>query len=320
MKKLLLLIVLTVVASVSFAQVTPEAFIGMLPAIPTNECSMKIAEHNKYISYVDSVLQLIGIEQERRNNEMNANADVTEKQVLDNTSKKFGLSEEDMKKLQNDKGMTEEEKNALINKALQNSANISLDEVKNLDKMDKAGQDSWANAYGTEKMAEAQANPDNNQKQQGKAKSLYELTTMQKHILDSLTAVETKFGKQFADLDNDPEAKVMLDNIAKLNKEASDLMGEGDNAGMNKMSELNSEKEKYCSKYTPKYVDLLKKYESYTKSCLPVCYRLENISAQQTQLQTGVKMKQQPGLIGIGKVADYLHLLRGVVKYNLIKE
>jgi hypothetical protein len=243
---------------------------------------------------------------------------------LDNTSKQFGLSEEDMKKLQNDKGMTEEEENALINKALQNSANISLDEVKNLDKMNKEGKNSWANAYGTEKMAEAQANPNKNQKQQTKAKSLYELTTMQKHILDSLTALESKFGKQIEDIDNDPEAKVMLNKIAKLNKEASDLIGETDNEGMKKMNELNreikSEKEKYCSKYTPKYIDILKRYESYTKSCQPVCYRLESISAQQTKLQTVVKIKQEPGTIGIGKVADYLHLLRGVLKYNLIKE
>jgi hypothetical protein len=285
---------------------------------------MKIAERDKYISYVDSVLQLIGNEQEKRNNEMNANSDVTEKQVMNNISKQYGLSEEDMKKLQNDKGMTEEEKNALISKALQNSANISLDEVKNVDKMSEDGKKAWANAYGTEKMAEAQADPDKNKKQQVKAKSLYDLTTMQKHILDSLTAVESKFGKQFADIDNDPEAKVMLDHIAKLNKEESDLMGESDTKGMERMNELNrqikSEKEKYCSKYTPKYIDLLKRYESYTKSCLPVCYRLESISAQQTKLQTGVKMNQKPGSIGIGKVADYLHLLRGVVKYNLAKE
>ncbi len=314
----------TVITSVSFAQVTPESFIGLLPAIPNNACSMKMAERNQYINYVDSLLQLINNERERRNQEIDANANIYEKQAMNNVSKQYGLSQEDIKKLQNEDGMTEEEKNAIINKALQNSANMSLDEVKNLKKMDKEGKKAWAEAYGTEKMAEVQADSKKNQEQQLKAKSLYELTTMQKHIIDSIKAIETKFADQFAQIDKDPDAKIMLDNIAKWDKEASGLMGETDNAGMQRLTELankiKTEKQKYCSKYTPKYVEILRRYETYTKSSLPVWYRIESISEQQSKLQTGVDMKQEPGLLGIGKIADYLHLLVGVFQYNLFKE
>ena len=324
MKKLLLILALIVITSVSFAQVTPESFIGLLPSIPNNACSMKMAERNQYSSYVDSLLQLIDNERERRNQVIDANANIYEKQAMNNVSKQYGLSQEDINKLQNEDGMTEEEKNAIINKALRNSADVSLDEVKNLKKMNKEEKTAWAEAYGKEKMAEVKADPKKNQEQQLKAKSLYELTTMQKHIIDSINVIETKFAEQFAQIGKDPDTKIMLDNIAKWDREASDLMGEASQDEIKKMEMLeqiiNAEKQKYCSKYTPQYVEILRRYETYTKSSLPVWYRLESISEQQSKLQTGVEMKQEPGLLGIGKISDYLHLLRGVFQYNLFNE
>ena len=325
MKKIFTLAALLILGvSISFAQVTPESFIGILPEIPNNACSMKTAERNQYISLVDSVMQLIDNERARRNEEIDANSSTEEQQAMNNVDSQYGLSNEDIKKLQNEEGMTEEEKNEIINKALQNKHNMTLDETKKFDKMTKEGKKSWGEAYGTEKMADVQTDPQKSQEEQYQNKSLYELTTIQKHIIDSLKAIESKFAKQISDIDNDPEAKIMLDNIYKWEKEASDLMGETDKEGMQRMNELdnkiNAEKEKYCGKYTPKYVEILRRYESYTKSSMPVCYRIEKISVRLTKLQTGADMKQEPGLAGIGKVADYEHLLRGVFKYNLLKD
>ncbi len=323
-KTFMLAAVLILGASVSFAQVTPEAFIGILPAIPNNVCSMKMAERNQYISRIDTIMQLIDNEIARRNEEIDANSSTEEQQALNNVASQYGLSNDDIKKLQNEEGMTEEEKNEIINKALQNKHNMTLDETKKFDKMTKEGKKSWGEAYGTEKMADVQTDPQKSQEEQYQNKSLYELTNIQKHIIDSLKAIESKFAQQISDIDNDPDAKVMLDNIAKWDKEALDLMGETDNEGMQKMTELENkiktEKDKYCSKYTPKYIDILKKYESYTKSSMPVCYRIEAISSRLTKLQTGVDLKHEPGLVGIGKIADYVHLLQGVFKYNLLKD
>lgn len=323
MKKFLFLIVSTLITSATLAQVTPEAFLSMLPAIPKNACSDEIDARNNFIAKLDSISELIENERSRRNENIESNSEVYEKQAMDKFAKQYGLSQEDIKKLQNDDNMTDEEKDAIINKALQNSGNISLDEVKNLKKMSKEGKEAWAEAYSTEKMAEIQADQQKNQDEQLKNKSLYELTTMQKHIIDSLKAIESKFAKQFEDIDKDKEAKTMLDNISKLEKEIGEMMGElGENEAAKfdaLVQKLQTEKEKYCNKYTPQYIAILQRYETYTKSCLPVCYRLEKISAQLTKLQTGVDMKQEPGLIGIGKVADYLGKLRGVYKYNLNK-
>ena len=324
MKNLLFLIVSLVTASLSFAQVTPEAFIDMLPSIPDNVCSKEIAERNMFISQADSVSELIDNERSRRDENIDADSDEYEKQAMDKLSKQYGLSQEELEKLQNEDGMTEEETDELINKALQNSENISLDEIKDSEKMSEEGKEAWSEAYSTEKMSETQADPQKYQEQQLQYKNRFELAALQKHILDSLTAIESKFAQQIAELDKDPNAKIMLDNIYKWELEATEMMGELSESEAAKLEELaqqiQSEKDKYCNKYTPAYLDILRRYESYTKSCLPVCYRLEKISAQLTKLQTGVDMKQESGLMGIKKVSDYLGLLRGAFKYNLNKD
>ncbi|RPI62078.1 MAG: hypothetical protein EHM44_07480 [Ignavibacteriales bacterium] len=320
MKTLFLLIVSIILISTSFSQVTPEAFVGMLPAIPGNACLDQLAVKNAFFNKIDSISELIENERSRRDEEIDANSDVYEKQAMDKIAKQYGLSQEELEKLQNEDEMTEEETEALISKALQNSNNLSTEEIKNLEKLNKEGTEAWSEAYGDEKMAEIQSDPEKNQEEQLKNKNTYELGTLQKHILDSLKAVESKFAQQFAEIDKDPEAKIMIKNIDEWELEALALMGEGNNAKAIALQEkINAEKEKYCNKYTPAYLDVLKRYDSYTKSCLPVCYRLEAISAQLTKLQTGVDMKQEPGLVGIGKVADYLGKLRGVYKYNLNK-
>lgn len=320
MNKFLFLMVSIIFTSISLSQVTPEAFMSMLPAIPGNACADEIYAKNIFFDKLDSISELIENERSRRAEENDANSDVYEKQMMDNAAKQYGLSQEEIEKLQNEDEMTEEETEALINKALQNSNNLSMEEIKNLEKLNKEGTEAWSEAYGDEKMAEIQSDPEKNQEEQLKNKSTYELGALQKHIIDSLKAVESKFAQQFAEIDKDPNAKITLDNINKLELEALALMGEGGNEKAVALQEkINVEKEKYCNKYTPAYLDVLKRYDSYTKSCLRVCYRLEAISAQLTKLQTGVDMKQEPGLVGIGKVADYLGKLRGVYKYNLNK-
>lgn len=320
MKTLLFLVVSIIFTSISLSQVTPEAFLSKLPAIPGSACSDEIDVRNTFFDKLDSISELIENERSRRTEENDAYSDVYEKQMMDNTAKQYGLSQEEIDALQNEEELSEEETDALISKAMQNKDNLSLEEIKNLEKLNKEGTDAWSEAYGDEKMAEIQSDPQKYQDEQLKNKNTYELGALQKHIIDSLKAVESKFAQQFAEIDKDPEAKIMLDNINKMELEALALMGEGGNEKAVALYEkIRVEKDKYCNKYTLEYLDVLLRYESYTKSCLPVCYRLEAISTQLTKLQTGVDMKQEPGLVGIGKVAEYLGKLRGAYKYNLNK-
>ena len=195
-----------------------------------------------------------------------------------------------------------------------------MDEVDNLKKMDKNGKKAWAEGYSTEMMAEQAADPQKFQDKQLDAKNLNDLVILQKHVIDSLLAIESKFGQQLSELENDSLAIVMRDNISKWNEELNEMMGVDYGQG-GKMEELarkiKAEKGAYCLKYSPRYFEILKRYEAYTRSSQITCYRIEKITKRLTKLQTGVDINIEPGEVGIGKVHDYVHLLSDVFKYNL---
>lgn len=318
MKNHIVLIILMLIPILTFGQVMPEAFLGNAPEIPLSACIKDMDVIQEFENQVESLLESIEIELERRNEESEANSDNHEQEVMQKLAQQYGLSETELKKLQ-DEDTSDEESDELIDKALQNSNNLSLGEIKNLDNMSSTGQEAWAEAYGTEKMAEIQYDGQKSQDQQLKNKNLFELTQMQKHLLDSIAAIESKFKQQLAEIDKDPEAKVMLGNISAWELRAAELLGTSNSEADAIQEKLKTEKEKYCTKYSSKYIDILERYKSYTKSCLITCYRIESISALQTKLQTGVDMKEEPGIVGIKKVADYVQLLRGAYKYNLFQ-
>jgi hypothetical protein len=321
MKNHIVLIVLVLFPIFIFGQVLPEAFLGKAPNIPGNACTKDVEEIQEFENQIESLLESIETEKERRDSEMEANSEGQEQLIAKKMAQQYGLSENDLKKLQ-DEDLSDEESDELIDKALQNSSNLSLGEIENLDKLNSEGQKAWADGYGTEKMAEVQYDGQKNREQQLQTKNLYELTKLQKHLLDSIAAIESKFKQQLAEIERDTEAKVLLGNIQVWQLKATELMGSiGNDAEAKAFHEkLNAEKEKYCNKYSSKYIDILKRYESYTKSCITTCYQIESISSRQTKLQTGVDINQEPGLVGIKKVADYLHLLRGAYKYNLFQK
>lgn len=319
MKHFILLIVFVSFSILSFGQVMPETFMGMAPKIPANACTRDIDKLREFNNEVDSLLELVEKERERRNEEMEANSERQEQLVIKKMAQQFGLSEKELKKLQ-DEELSDEESDALVDKALQSNNNLSLAEIENLDKLNSDGQMAWANAYGTEKMAEVQYDPQKNWEQQLRYKNLYVLTNLQKHLLDSLAAIESKFNQQLAEIECDTEAKAMLENIKKWELRAIELMGDSGNSEAVALHEkINAEKEKYCNKYSMQYLTILERYETYTKSSLAVYYKIESISSRQIELQTGVDMQQEPGLAGIGKVTKYLQLLRGAYKYNLFQ-
>ena len=320
MKYLLSLVLLTTLNVISLCQVKPEAFIGMLPAIPGNACADDIDDKNIFFDKLDSISELIENELANREEESDADSEELENEAMKNLANKYGLSQEELEQLQNDENLSEEEQEELINKVMKKKDDVSLKEVKNLDKLDEEGTEAWSEALGDQKMAEIQYDSEKNEEQQLELKSSYELGVLRKHLSDSLKAIESKFAQQFDEIDKDPDQEKMLANIMMLSEEANNLVGEGKKTELDaKVNELESEMDAYCRKFTPKYLEVLRRYESYTKSCLPVCYRLEKIIAQHTKLQTSVEMKYNPGYLGIKKISDYSKKLRGAYKYNLKK-
>ncbi len=114
-----------------------------------------------------------------------------EANAMKQMQQKYGMSEEDMNKMKNSRNMTDAEKKALANKMVMQQTNMSMSEIQNMSKMSEAGKKAYAEAYATEAMANAQADPkkyapDNN------AGDLYKLTNEQQTLNQKITAGQEK--------------------------------------------------------------------------------------------------------------------------------
>jgi len=281
MKRTVFSLVLLLFTLSGMAQVRPEGFIGLLPAIPSDVCGMSKTQQDEYLTKVEALSQQVKDEQKRRDENINANAESKKDAAMQYAADQQGISRSDLEKIKNGK-MSQAEMQALAGKMVQQQ-------------MAAAGQSNPAKLQND--------------------KSLYELTMAQKHLNDSLNTIISKFAKEFEAIDNDPERQKMLDNIDKLNAEISRTMGLASNSSKELSDKLEKEKIKYCNTFSPRYLSLLRRYESFTKASLPAYYRLEAISNQLTKIQAGMPYSTEPGGMGIGSVGGYLSQLAGIFKY-----
>jgi len=263
------------------AQVRPEGFIGLLPAIPSDVCGMTKNQQDEYLAKIADLSQQVKDEQKRRDDNIKANTESKKDAAMQYAAGQRGISLSDLEKIRSGK-MSQTEMQALAGKIAQRQL-----------------------------AAEGQANPSKLQND----KRLYELTTAQEQLNDSLNAIISRFSKEFEAIDNDPERQKMLDKIDKLNAEIGQTMGLASNTGKELSEKIEKEKIKYCGTFSPRYLSILRQYESFTKASLPAYYRLEVISNQLAIIQAGIPYSTEPGGMGTGSVAGYIAQLAGIFKY-----
>jgi hypothetical protein len=222
--------VLLMIISVHFAsaQTMPEAFLGMLPVPPQNVCNEGEDDaKSAFFQKVGEVRDQLDAEISSRKDEIEAKMKSSEGEMMQNAMARTGVSPELMQQMmaleKQSKGATgdqkkayEAQKKAMADQMMQESMNISMGEVENLKKMDKAGQTAWATAYATEKKAEVLADPQTVQKKTATDMKNYQLLTKQRQLTDSLVAQQNKYMKQFQDLDNDKNAMAIQTQIKQL--------------------------------------------------------------------------------------------------------
>jgi hypothetical protein len=320
MKKFFLLFIVTAFAVPLFSQVMPESFLGQIPALPKNICSMSREQIDTYLEKVNNLLQQIDDEKERRDNNTEADNGALQAAAMKNAAAQYGVSQTDMQKLQNP-NTSEAEKMAIVNKMSSQKYNISVSEAKSVSNMNEAGKEAWGESIATEQMANAQADPEAMNKDQNKAQKIYNLTMMQKHLNDSLNAILSGFSAEFTGIKDDSEGKKMLDNIDKWNSELMSYSGIASESELKKSEELENkikaEKEKYCKTFTPRYLVVLSRYESFTKASIEPYYRLEKIGNQLSMLQNGIEVYKEPGGMGIASIESYIDALKDAFQFNL---
>jgi hypothetical protein len=219
----------------------------------------------------------------------------------------------------------EAKKRAIADQMLQQSKNMSLGELDNLKNTDEAGQKAWATGYAVESQAEVAADPQKYKDQNAKEMQKYKLQQKYKQLKDSLNAQQNKYLKKFAEVDNDENGRKFLAQIdtarSKINELYTEASKRETSPDQDQLAELKSEmveaKKSYCALLTPKYINALANYKSFSLSSLDALNRLEQLTNEVYEAQNGVKINTEPGGFGLAQVSAYLDKLSEAYKYNL---
>lgn len=79
------------------AQVTPEAFLGMMPKITGSACSKDIDQRTEFTNKIEEVRELIDNELSRRDEEDESSSEEFETQTMKKMAKQYSLSEKEKK-------------------------------------------------------------------------------------------------------------------------------------------------------------------------------------------------------------------------------
>ena len=317
MKQITLLGFTTLLALITFGQSNPVSFLSAAPNPPENVCQMQgEAKSNlqaKITELTDSLVAIIDHQNaltdefiEKNGDEMNAGA-----------LRNVGFSGVKAKDVKNAENMSDAEAEALANQMIEKRLNMSMGDLKDLDKLDTVGQKAWAEGVATEQMANAQTNPKQAQTEQLRIKSQKNMASQQKSMLDKQNAGESKYSQQLDSLDHDAaKAKIKLD--IRLKPLYKQLETASDDVAVGIRQQIRALQDQYCQQFTPRYLEILANYKVYISKTLPEISKMEANQNKLTKSQTGMdKNIVQPNQIGFEKVKAYYFLLGNIYKYKL---
>ncbi len=326
MKKLIFGLLAFSISSILTAQVTANAYMDRTPTAPPNICKITGVQKDAFIKTVKELSEVIQQDADNRKKEASDYAEAQQAEMEAGAMRNSGMSEQDIKKMQNGKELTEAEQKEIADKMIRQKANMTLDEAKNLGKLSKEGQQAWAQGYAAEQMAMAQGG--NGQAQGGNQAGMktYELLSEQSSLQSAVNVAENRLSQQYRLLDQEAEAeKATMENELKPFREELGKINDGEGStqadidhARRVMAKIHARQDQYCEKYTSRLLDFLEQYKMMTKSSIPDYDRLEELQFQVTAAQTVTKPATAgKGLYSIQAVDRYLGYLVEVFRYKL---
>lgn len=324
MKKLTLTLIVLGLTIMASAQTAFDSYMKRVPSLPKDSCNISKADMESFVQQVSALMDEVSNDIEERDRTADDYAEskrgTMEANAMNKVKQQYGMSEEDINKLKNSK-MTGAEKQAMANKMVMQQTNMSMEEIQKMSKMSDAGKKAYAEAYATEAMANAQADPKKYAPDKN-AENLYNLTNEQQALNQKLTTGQQKIAGMYSAIENDPEGKAMLDKISKWNAKLTSMMGIVSDHEAHVMDSIGGlitkEEIKYCNKFTPRYRAVLRQELANLRASVPDCNRLDQVTGELMKLQTGVDPSPEIAEVtSLGYLKSYLNGLRNAYKYKL---
>jgi hypothetical protein len=313
MKHAFLLSIAILLVSFVFGQMTPESYLSSVLDVPAEVCGMN---DNQYLDKVRELSDRLEEDIDQLKQQSDENAEKYGDEISAGTLRNAGFEGADAQQVKGAEDMTDAEVEALADKMMQQGMNISMSELKDLDKLDTAGQKAWAEGVATEQMANAEAAPQAKNEQQVKTKLIYDLAAKQKFLMDKRLAGELKFSQQFDSLDHDAgKARKKLDIELEPLYKALETASEDQAIGIHqKIRELQDH---YCQAFSPRYLEILASYKEYVVNALPDIKQQESVQNQLVKAQSGVDQPLVlPNQLCFDEVKAYFFRLGNILKYK----
>jgi hypothetical protein len=328
MKNLILVLLGLSLSSMLSAQISAGEYMKRVPAIPVKVCQLNGIQQDAFITQVRNLSKEIETDAQKRSKASQEYMEANTEQMKANMIKSSGMSDEEIKKLQSGKEMSEAEKMEMANRMMQQKTNISMDEAKNVKNMSKEGQEAWAQGYAAEQMAVAQTNPQQNKAEQSKNMKAYELLEEQSSLRNKIGSMENTIRQQYQALDREAETekqllekelKPLYDELNSINDGEGSTQADVDHAAR-VIKQIQAKQDKFCEKFTPRMLDFLAKSRESYKTALPDYERAEQIQCEVTAAQTGTPvMTAGRGAYSIQAVGQFLGYLGEAFRYKLYR-
>jgi len=310
--------------SVQVLAQTGEYFFDKLPTLPGAVCEVDTASKNEYMRRLGIISREIEEIVSKKKKEVQKEADKLKPEMEKKVAQEYGLSGADVQKLK-DKNLSKEEKKKIADKMLQDKANISMEEIERLKKMSKEGKEAWAEAYGTEVMANMPSGDSvkteeqiKMEKELEKNSKLNELVKEQQLLINKIDAVNKIYENKMVEFRKEDSLQTFILNeeLKPLREQLSNYPTKDQQKSIYQL--MAQHYITYCSLLSPKYINIIKDVKNSVGPLLPDYNRLEEINTEINKIMFGAKDGlNSPGLMQLGAVQGLVSIMAGAYSYTI---
>jgi len=327
MKNLIVTLLCLCLSSMLSAQTTAAEYMKQVPELPDSICFCDQQVLSAFSESLGQLKETISTDAEDRNRQIEEYMQSHEGDMKANMAKNSGMTDEEIKKLESGKDMTDDEKEAMANRIMQQKANVSLDEMKNVGNLSKEGQQAWAQGYSTEQMAMSQVNPQSTSPTNLDPKSMNELIEVSNALRTKLTTMENDLRRKYNAIEQeadsekiamDKELKPLFDGFRGLNTGESNYSKASDDRYNALVKKISDRQKQYCPKYTPRMLAFIKEAKATIPKYFADYDQQEVLGIQLAAAQTGTKIEPKiTGVYSIQAVNFYLDFFTDVFKFRI---
>ena len=316
MKQIIVFTSAILISILTLGQTTPMEYLNAIPNPPSDPCGYDIGQKTQFLEELQNTLSsfMQDAEKEREASEKFQEEHQDEQTV--NVLMKAGYTRQEAEKMKDLDNMSDEEKMKLANQMMGRNYNMTMATAEKVADYDSLELKRWSKAQSTMMMADAQLDPNKNQKKQQEIKNDLDLQKESNFLDDKLKAGENKYIDMLTKLELKADTA-----LAKLNPKIDTLykdLQEGNGDADQIIERIQSLRQTYCEKFTPSYLKIIEAYKGYVVEHWQQYYDLEELQLKITESQVGMRdPNYKPGQLAMMRVKGYLTMVTDVFKYNL---